>query len=699
MGALDNLTQEQAKQVLGMIGDRSIDQLSQDEAKNVLNTIDSFTAQKAPAPSWLGTAAHYATMGAVPEYAFGADDPKSGPIDNPKEFGGDVAEFAGNTAGALATTALGSATGFSAGGVGAIPGTIVGAASGLAGTKTGELARRGYNAAMEAVGGFSPEERQRADRLANKSLGDYLVGAGLGGLGQGISGFINGRRAALTAKDAAAQLAADAANAANPGALVGTLTKGSLTNADIATANYMKDAKMPIPGIPGALRSREQVISQDLMGELMDGIDVSNKTTQLPKFIQNISSAKEAHLAAKDGLIGQAETALTQLGNSRVVPIINNQATGEALGLGKLYAGPSQVGGYVSKVTPTEAAEYVKTLDDKIEQVGGYIRTLRSATDPKPESIALQETIQNGYRDARRQISAALNDTINELRIAPPDQLMRHNQAVSSLIPLGQIVNDTGAKIQSLVNPITKGAVEVGKSEAIPNGIVGVVNKGVEATTASDEALLRTSAARQKDAVLFNYALRSFKNTADIRNGMPPKLPRDWSLFKSSPQNLQLAGVLALQAGMVQNPEEFQAAPEPIQKQMVGQLAQSTPSYFDATPFGFRTLIDSKFADSPQGMMERESYRKMVYDKEMPIGEKAAILNALNKNEFVPFEADRIVEELIKPTANSSDLIKALGGVSSGEQNISSQMTETDRMIAQMNSQNSNIDGARSGYN
>lgn len=176
-------------------------------------------------------------------------------------------------------------------------------------------------------------------------------------------------------------------------------------------------------------------------------------------------------------------------------------------------------------------------------------------------------------------------------------------------------------------------------------------------------------------------------------------LPRESDAILGSQQHQQTIAMLAMQQGLIMDPQEFVSAPEPIKKGIIKQIAQSNPNMFQVGEYGFRSLFDGRIDDP----MERDTYMKMVKDKNLPPGKEAEIIGSLlSDKKFVPMDEAPAptMQAPSMPTPSMEQMSSMLSGIVPGQEQPAQQMQfapDSLRMIEQMRGSKSQIDYARSG--
>lgn len=585
-------------------------------------------------------------------------------------------------------------------------GPVVGAAGNL-------LGRAGYVASGAATGGAGqylsnkvddldssikkmtgvmPEESARFDELVKANQGSVLgataIGAGTGFL-QALGSMISGAKPAIgaTPREQAAILRTAQATAHDPGmtARVFDQTK------DATTAGFMdryvaKVLTEPNTGIPGVL-SKEDVVVQQLP-RIMKDVDLNSGVSQAGKMIQNVDDALTELHTARGAIIKQADAAGVRV----IVPSSPELAKTFPSSLVDQFNKPASSG---LNLSPSEALAKISELDDTIKLLGGYDPAImvNAAAAEKATAEQIAQRVQ-GLRDARKQLSIALNDTIGGNRI------LDLNQKMSALKNFQPFLRQGNADVQSA---IYSGLKTKQSTEGYAGEGANFFNRGVnwivDNNTFSNEGAIRTlNTGKQIAESSFNNLARSFDNIAKIRQGIPVQIPRTWELVKSNKEITYPAiAQLAYQFGIITDPNALTDAPEAIVKQVYKSVAPVASYAFEPVKYGFRSLIDGVFNDPT----EREMYRRQVNEVPISLEKKATIESALNQNRFIDYE-DEMPQEQNARTApsSSSNLPKLLDYLYAQDPTTdeSSSGSYTESMLNDMTRNSADTDFVNSGY-
>ncbi len=174
-------------------------------------------------------------------------------------------------------------------------------------------------------------------------------------------------------------------------------------------------------------------------------------------------------------------------------------------------------------------------------------------------------------------------------------------------------------------------------------------------------------------------------------------LSRNSDEILSSPSQQQSVAGLAQQKGFVLDPQEYFSAPEAVKKGIIKQLAQTAPNAFQVSPYGFRSLFDGRIDDP----MERDTYMKMVKDKNLPPGKEAEIIGSLlSDKKFVPMEEAPAptMQAPSAPAPTIEGMSSMLSGIMPEQENQPMRFApESMKMLEKMRGASSQRDYVRSG--
>lgn len=125
-------------------------------------------------------------------------------------------------------------------------------------------------------------------------------------------------------------------------------------------------------------------------------------------------------------------------------------------------------------------------------------------------------------------------------------------------------------------------------------------------------------------------ALQNLQMLVDYNNGSLAKpAPRGWTQIKSSFNDLNNVGMIAVSLGLVKQPQDLLSLPDDLARRIVGQVAAAAPQAFVPTPDKVN-VIDGQFQD-PLG-------KEVVINQslELASNERAMRIGATFTNKYLP---------------------------------------------------------------
>lgn len=213
---------------------------------------------------------------------------------------------------------------------------------------------------------------------------------------------------------------------------------------------------------------------------------------------------------------------------------------------------------------------------------------------------------------------------------------------------------EKGVSPQSLQSQLGAEGIKEGIIPTSPRGMIAQgLNKGIgavkEAISPSDPRGLQIAEAANSR---LTAPMQNLRDLAFIRANPVPRLPRTFDQVRSSPDLMKALGMRAVALGIIKTGEEAMALPlmpAPQQEAIYkATIMSSGPDGVEASPYGFRSLIDGKLEDP----MEKDAFMRMVYNKKLPPGDEARILGPLLENgTFVPMDTSNAAPMSIQPPA------------------------------------------------
>lgn len=275
-------------------------------------------------------------------------------------------------------------------------------------------------------------------------------------------------------------------------------------------------------------------------------------------------------------------------------------------------------------LTSTELNTVRKRVDNQIRTMGGWDNQTLNNVMP-----GLNPSTKDAYVSAmqfyREQLDNALKNHLSDLMgDEAASAFTKAGREYSASKTYGELAtrfrNETGQSF-------TPGS---GKRVGPDQGIVAKGPRGFIKDTVDTLLPGRARAVSETEALAREgNAIRQLQELVSLKSGdRYTPIPRGWAQIKTSAENFNRVGGLAVQLGLVSDASQLMTMPDDQAQQVLGVIASAAAQEFETTPDNVN-VIDGVYMD-PMG---RDSIVKKALD--MNPAERAKVIGASFRNKYV----------------------------------------------------------------
>lgn len=256
----------------------------------------------------------------------------------------------------------------------------------------------------------------------------------------------------------------------------------------------------------------------------------------------------------------------------------------------------SDVGFIADGVGVNELQRRIQQIDNELKAKSVYDLVRQGNVDQGRIALAVNE--ESALKATRGVLQTILRDKVKEIGGDTAVELYNRSNAIYGAV--------------SKVDPVLSNygrAADYSKQAQAQQGLLPAIRSVGGAIV---EGANRLMGNETSPIALKRRAIEDMQRALSVYQGQPlPLISRTFEALSQNADNIQKVAFIAQQIGMVADPQEFLAAPKPIQKQIFNAVVQADPHSFESPVSGLPSEIDGKIQDP----FDQDFYLQEQYDK------------------------------------------------------------------------------------